>query len=201
MASILQRGPASQAIRPLGQLLWPKPEHRARPRRSRSMVLLPAQGLRRRSRNRRRRVIVPNKRRMACRVDNRNSASPPRRRACPPRLEYSTPWRDPSSPHGRPCPSQVAGTGLANIGRVRRRASHNIVWRASPMLQQPLARRVAGAARYAAAGEALPGALPLSSMRTRPASCAVPTDGTTDAWRPVRPGVLSQPSTAPPSRP
>ena len=32
------------------------------------------------------------------------------------------------------------------------------------MLQQPLARRVAGAARYAAAGEALPGALPLSSM-------------------------------------
>ena len=41
------------------------------------------------------------------------------------------------------------------------------------MLQQPLARRVAGAARYAAAGEALPGALPLSSMasRTRPTSC------------------------------
>ena len=35
------------------------------------------------------------------------------------------------------------------------------------MLQQPLARRVAGAARYAAAGEALPGALPLSSMRRR----------------------------------
>ena len=30
------------------------------------------------------------------------------------------------------------------------------------MLQQPLARRVAGAARYAAAGEALPGALSLS---------------------------------------
>ena len=35
------------------------------------------------------------------------------------------------------------------------------------MLQQPLARRVAGAARCAAAGEALPGALPLSSMRRR----------------------------------
>ena len=71
------------------------------------------------------------------------------------------------------------------------------------MLQQPLARRVAGAARYAAAGEALPGALPLSSMRRRARglrAAAVPTDGTTDAWRPVRPGVLSQPSTAPPSR-
>ena len=50
------------------------------------------------------------------------------------------------------------------------------------MLRQPLARRVAGAARYAAAGEALPGALPLSSMasRTRP-TAAVPTDGTTHA--------------------
>ena len=53
------------------------------------------------------------------------------------------------------------------------------------MLQQPLARRVAGAARYAAAGEALPGALPLSSMRRRARglrAAAVPTDGTTDAW-------------------
>ena len=39
------------------------------------------------------------------------------------------------------------------------------------MLQQPLARRVAGAARYAAAGEALPGALPLSSMRRRARAC------------------------------
>ena len=51
------------------------------------------------------------------------------------------------------------------------------------MLQQPLARRVAGAARYAAAGEALPGALPLSSMRRRARglrAAAVPTDGTTD---------------------
>ena len=53
------------------------------------------------------------------------------------------------------------------------------------MLQQPLARRVAGAARYAAAGEALPGALPLSSMRRRARglrAAAVPSDGTTDAW-------------------
>ena len=61
------------------------------------------------------------------------------------------------------------------------------------MLQQPLARRVAGAARYAAAGEALPGALPLSSMasRTRPTSCRS-NDGTTDAWTgpaPARPHV------------
>ena len=48
------------------------------------------------------------------------------------------------------------------------------------MLQQPLARRVAGAARYAAAGEALPGALPLSSMRRRARglrAAAVPSDG------------------------
>ena len=51
------------------------------------------------------------------------------------------------------------------------------------MLQQPLARRVAGAARYAAAGEALPGALPLSSMRRRARglrAAAVMHDGTTD---------------------
>ena len=52
------------------------------------------------------------------------------------------------------------------------------------MLQQPLARRVAGAARCAAAGEALPGALPLSSMRRRARglrAAAVPTDGTTES--------------------
>ena len=51
------------------------------------------------------------------------------------------------------------------------------------MLQQPLARRVAGAARYAAAGEALPGALPLSSTRRRARglrAAAVPTDGIND---------------------
>ena len=50
------------------------------------------------------------------------------------------------------------------------------------MLQQPLARRVAGAARYAAAGEALPGALPLSSMRRRARGlrAAGVNDGTTD---------------------
>jgi hypothetical protein len=80
------------------------------------------------------------------------------------------------------------------------------------MLQQPLARRVAGAARYAAAGEALPGALPLSSMRRRARGlrAVVPSASCrSNRWNdrcldgpdgPARPGVLSQPSTAPPSR-
>ena len=61
------------------------------------------------------------------------------------------------------------------------------------MLQQPLARRVAGAARYAAAGEALPGALPLSSMRRRAApgrvrffqALSMSASSLRDSWMPV----------------
>ena len=72
------------------------------------------------------------------------------------------------------------------------------------MLQQPLARRVAGAARYAAAGEALPGALPLSSMRRRARglrAAAVPTDGTTTVVGMVGKMAPLKPKTLEPSEP
>ena len=52
------------------------------------------------------------------------------------------------------------------------------------MLQQPLARRVAGAARYAAAGERCQGhcLCRVCGVAHEGLRAAVPTDGTTDAW-------------------